>query len=258
MARIGIIGGGAWGTALALVVVRAGHEAMIWARESEVAAAINSRRENPAFLPGITIETGVSATNDIRDAAQSDAVLLTMPAQFLRATAKELAPKLEPGVPAVICAKGIELGTCALMSEVAAEALPRAPIAVLSGPTFAAEVARGLPTAVTLACADHALGEWLGRFLGSRRFRTYHSDDIVGAQVGGAVKNVLAIACGITIGRDMGENARAALITRGLAEMIRLGLAKGAHLTTMMGLSGFGDLSLTCNSLQSRNHHTVY
>jgi len=253
MARIGIIGGGAWGTALSLVARRAGHEAVIWAREAEVAAAINERHENPSFLPGVRLDPAVTASADLAAAAGADAVLLVTPAQFLRATLRDLAPALARGTPAVVCAKGIERGSGALMSEIVADELPASPVAVLSGPTFAGEVANGLPTAVTLACGDAARAATLAGYLGSRRFRVYLSEDVVGAQVGGAVKNVLAIACGITMGRELGENARAALITRGLAEMIRLGLAKGARLVTMMGLSGFGDLSLTCNSAKSRN-----
>jgi len=253
MARIGIIGGGAWGTALALVARRAGAEAVIWARESDVVAAINERHENPVFLPGIVLDPAIRAVADMTQAAQADAVLLVPPAQHLRATLKQLAAALPRGTPAVVCAKGIERGTCALMSEIASDALPASPVAVLSGPTFAGEVARGLPTAVTLACADAGLAERLAGYIGSRRFRTYLSEDVVGAELGGAVKNVLAIACGITIGRGLGENARAALITRGLAEIIRLGLAKGARMATLMGLSGLGDLTLTCNSAQSRN-----
>ena len=252
MARIGIIGGGAWGTALSLVARRAGNEALIWAREPEVVRAVNGSHENP-FLPGISLDPAVRATANIEDAVQSDALLLAVPAQFLRAVLAECAKTIAAGTPAVICTKGIERGSCALMSEIVAEILPQTPLAVLSGPTFAGEVARGLPTAVTLACADAARAESLVRLLAGRRFRTYLTDDVVGAEVGGAVKNVIAIACGITIGRGFGENARAAIITRGLAEMIRLGAAKGARIATMMGLSGFGDLSLTCNSEQSRN-----
>lgn len=252
MARIGIIGGGAWGTALSLVVRRAGNEALIWARESEVVDAINARHESP-FLPGIRLDPAIRATGSLEEAAKGDAILLAAPAQFMRGVVSGLAPAMVGETPAVICAKGIERDTCALMSEVVAEILPRSPLAVLSGPTFAGEVARGLPTAVTLACADARLAELLMRLLAGRRFRIYLTDDVVGAELGGAVKNVIAIACGITMGRGFGENARAALITRGLAEMIRLGVAKGARVTTMMGLSGFGDLSLTCNSEQSRN-----
>lgn len=252
MARIGIIGGGAWGTALSLVARRAGNEALIWAREREVVSAVNGSHENP-FLPGVRLDPAIEATANIEDAVQSDAVLLAVPAQFLRTVLRECATAIVAGTPAVICTKGIERGSCALMSEIVAEILPQTPLAVLSGPTFAGEVARGLPTAVTLACADAARAESLVRLLAGRRFRTYLSDDVVGAEVGGAVKNVVAIACGVTIGRGFGENARAAIITRGLAEMIRLGAAKGARIATMMGLSGFGDLSLTCNSEQSRN-----
>ena len=253
MARIGIIGGGAWGTALSLVVKRAGGAPLLWAREAEVVKSVNEDHENRQFLPGIPLDPGVRATGDLGEAAAAEILLMAVPAQFLRAVTRSLAPGYGAGTPLVICAKGIERKTSALMSEVLADVLPGAPIAVLSGPTFAGEVARGLPTAVTLACADAALGERIAHSLGTKTFRTYLSDDIIGAQIGGAVKNVLAIACGITMGRELGENARAALITRGLAEMIRLGLAKGARMSTMMGLSGFGDLSLTCNSAQSRN-----
>jgi glycerol-3-phosphate dehydrogenase (NAD(P)+) len=253
MARIGIIGGGAWGTALSLVAVRAGARPVLWAREAEVVESVNRDHENPHFLPGVALDPQLRATGSLADAAVCDLLLLVVPAQFLRATLTALAPDYRTGTPVVVCAKGIERKTCALMSEIVADILPNAPLAVLSGPTFAGEVARGLPTAVTLACADLTLAERIARQLGTKTFRTYLSDDIIGAQIGGAVKNVLAIACGITMGRKLGENARAALITRGLAEMIRLGLAKGARMSTMMGLSGFGDLSLTCNSAQSRN-----
>ncbi len=251
--RIGIVGGGAWGTALSLLASRAGREALIWAREREVVSAINETHENPVFLPDVALPPEVRASAALAEVAEADAVLLATPAQFLRATATKLAPSLRPGTPVLICAKGIELGTSALTSEVVADVLPSATRAVLSGPTFATEVARGLPTAVTLACADTGLGGRLAEALGNPRFRIYLSEDPVGAQIGGAVKNVLAIACGITIGRGLGDNARAALTTRGLAEMLRLGLAMGAKATTMMGLSGVGDLVLTCNSAQSRN-----
>ena len=251
---IGIIGGGAWGTTLALVARRAGGEAVLWARESDVVAAINETHANPLFLPGVRLDPEIRATGALAEAAAgAEALLLVTPAQHLRAVATALAPAVRPGTPVVVCAKGIESGTCALMSEVVGEVLPGAPLAVLSGPTFAAEVARGLPTAVTLACADRDLGAALVAALGSRTFRPYLSGDIIGTQVGGAVKNVLAIACGITHGRELGENARAALITRGLAEMVRLGLALEAKIGTMMGLAGFGDLTLTCTSAQSRN-----
>ena len=253
MNRIGIAGAGAWGTALAMVMRRAGRHVVIQAREAEVADAINRTHRNPAFLPDVDLDPEIRATTDLAEAARADAVLLVTPAQFLRPVCGALAPHWTPGVPAVICAKGIEQETGALMSEVVAETLPEAPLAVLSGPTFAAEVARDLPTAVTLACADGGLAEALSRALGTPRFRTYRSDDLIGAQLGGAVKNVLAIACGIVEGRGLGDNARSALITRGLVETVRLSLAKGGRPETLMGLSGIGDLTLTCNAMQSRN-----
>jgi glycerol-3-phosphate dehydrogenase (NAD(P)+) len=254
MQRIGIIGGGAWGTALAVTARRAGRDVTLWARESEVVAAVNQGHENPLFLPGIPLDPAIAATAELADAAAADAVLLVVPAQHLRAAARGLAPALPPGTPVLLCAKGIEEGTGAMMSEIAAAALPGTPLAVLSGPTFAGEVARGLPTAVTLATEDAALGRRLIAALGTRSFRPYLSPDLVGAEIGGAVKNVLAIACGIVVGRRLGDNARAALITRGLAEMVRLATAKGGRPETLMGLSGLGDLTLTCTGLQSRNH----
>jgi glycerol-3-phosphate dehydrogenase (NAD(P)+) len=226
---------------------------VVWAREPEVVAGINERAENPDFLPGVPLDPAIRATPKLAEAADADVVLLATPAQHLREITTVLSARLAPGVPVVICTKGIERDSCALMSEIVAEVLPGTPLAVLSGPTFAAEVARGLPTAVTLACADAELGARLVRVLGNPRFRPYLADDLVGPQIGGAVKNVLAIACGITIGRRLGDNARGALITRGLAEMVRLGLAMGAKVETMIGLSGLGDLTLTCNSAQSRN-----
>jgi len=253
MQTFGIIGGGAWGTALAQVLRRAGRDVVLWAREAEVVAAVSVAAENPIFLPGIKLERGIRATGDLSAAAQADAVLVVTPAQHLRAIVTRMAPHFAKGVPLVLCTKGIEEKTGALMSEVVAEAAPDAPIAVLSGPTFAHEVAAGLPTAVTLAAADAALGAKLVAALGGRGFRPYLSGDPIGAQVGGAVKNVLAIACGIVMGKRFGDNARAALITRGLAEMVRLAVAKGGKTETLMGLSGLGDLTLTCNGLQSRN-----
>ena len=253
MNRIGIIGAGAWGTALSLVTQRAGREVVIWGRETEVVRSINDQATNPLFLPGVTLDRDIRATQDLGEAADAEAVLLVVPAQFVRATLADLAPSLEPGVPVVICTKGIEQDTGALMSEIVVEAVPKASIAVLSGPTFASEVARGLPTAVTLACRDASLGAALVDTLGEPRFRPYLSDDVTGAEIGGATKNVLAIACGIIAGRAMGDNARAALITRGLAEMTRLALAKEGKAETMMGLSGLGDVTLTCSSETSRN-----
>ncbi|HUC64757.1 MAG TPA: NAD(P)H-dependent glycerol-3-phosphate dehydrogenase [Stellaceae bacterium] len=255
MQRIGIIGGGAWGSALALTARRAGRDVVLWAREPDVAAAINRDHANPLFLPGVTLDPAIGATTELGQVVRAaDALLLVAPAQHLRALAAALAPLLPAGMPVVICAKGIEERTGALMSEVVAATLPQAPLALLSGPTFASEVAAGLPTAVTLACADAALGRRVIAALGTRSFRPYLAADVIGAEIGGAVKNVLAIACGIVMGRKLGDNARAALITRGLAEMVRLALAKGGKPETLMGLSGLGDLVLTCTSLTSRNH----
>lgn len=254
MQRIGIVGAGAWGTALAMVARRAGRDVTLWAREAEVVDAVNRHHENAPFLPGVRLDRAIAATDNLMTAVgRAEAIILATPAQHSRAVAEEIAPLVTPDMPVVICAKGIEAGTLKLMSEVMEDVLPGRPVAVLSGPTFAGEVARGLPTAVTLAAPTRVLGEDLVAALGGPRFRPYWSDDLIGAQIGGAVKNVLAIACGIVAGRGMGENARAALITRGLAEMVRLGAAKGARAETLMGLSGLGDLVLTCGSLESRN-----
>lgn len=254
--HIGVIGGGAWGTALAQVCARAGGKSRrvtLWAREAEVVEAVNQRHENIAFLPGIALDPAIRATDALGDLATADALLMVTPAQHMRAVCAGLAPALKPGTPVLLCAKGVEQGTHKLLTEVLAEALPNAVPAVLSGPSFAAEVARGLPTAVTLACADEELAMSLMNAIGIPTFRPYYSPDLVGAEIGGAVKNVLAIACGIVEGKKLGASARAALTTRGFAEMTRLGLALGARAETLAGLSGLGDLVLTCNSPQSRN-----
>jgi len=248
--RIGVVGGGAWGTALAQVCAADDQPVLIWAREPEVIDAINQAHQNKLFLPGIPLSPAIRATDMLRELADLDALLLVTPAQHLRAVLQDL-PQLR--IPLVLCAKGIEAGSCALMSEVAAELQPDAPIAVLSGPTFAHEVAAGLPTAVTLACADQTLCADLSARLARPTFRPYASSDVIGAEVGGAVKNVLAIACGVVEGLKLGQNARAALISRGFAEMSRFGLARGARPETLAGLSGLGDLVLTCSSSSSRN-----
>ncbi len=250
---IGIVGAGAWGTALACTAVRAGRAVVLQAHEARVAEIINESHENTPFLPGVRLDRGIRATADLADIAACDAVLLVAPAQFLRAVTATMAPSWRPGVAAIICAKGIEQDTGALLSEVCAETIPQAPLAVLSGPTFAREVALGLPSAVTLACPDGALGKVLAEALATPRFRIYRSTDRIGAEIGGAMKNVLAIACGIVAGRQLGDNARAALITRGLSEIARLALAKGGQWKTVSGLAGLGDLTLTCNAIQSRN-----
>jgi len=248
--RIGIVGAGAWGTALAQVAAADGEETLIWAREAEVVEAITASHENRLFLPGIPLNASIRATGNLADLADCHAFLVVAPAQHLRAVLSELPAG---GHPLVLCAKGIEEGTGLLMHEVARAAQPESPVAVLSGPTFAHEVARGLPTAITLAAEDRDLGERLIARIARPHFRPYYSDDVAGAEVGGAVKNVLAIACGVVEGRGLGQNARAALISRGFAEMTRFGLAKGARPETLAGLSGLGDLVLTCSSTASRN-----
>ncbi len=254
MKNISVIGGGAWGTALASAACRAKCTTRLYAREPEIVDAINAGDGNPVFLPGIPLSPDIHATADLAEAVDgAEALLLVVPAQFMRGVATKLADITPDDVPIVLAAKGIEQGTLALMSEIIEETMPRHAIATISGPSFAAEVARGLPVALTLACADDALGAKLVNALASPMFRIYQSDDVIGAEIGGAVKNVLAIACGIVEGRGLGDNARAALITRGLAEMMRLGHVKGASSDTMMGLAGLGDLVLTCNAMQSRN-----
>jgi glycerol-3-phosphate dehydrogenase (NAD(P)+) len=255
MMRLAIIGAGAWGTALALVARRAGSTLTIWARDPAIATSIRERHENPVYLPGVALDPSIAATDDLAAAiAGADAALLAVPAQFLRDVLAQLAPNLTPSLPLLLCAKGIETGSLLTMSELVDELCPDHPAAVLSGPTFAAEVARDLPTAVVIASRDPDLARRFMAALGSPRFRPYISEDSVGVEIGGAVKNVLAIACGIVDGLRLGDNARAALITRGLAEMTRLGLAKGARAETFAGLSGLGDLVLSCTAAQSRNH----
>jgi glycerol-3-phosphate dehydrogenase (NAD(P)+) len=248
--RLGVIGGGAWGTALAQVAAADGQEVRLWAREPEVVAAINEARENTIFLKGVRLADSIRATGDLADLGECEAFLIVAPAQHLRSVLGGFAAA---GRPLVLCAKGIEDGTGLLMHEVAHAVQPASPIAVLSGPTFAHEVAAGLPTAVTLAVEDRAIGERLVARMARPYFRPYLSDDVAGAEIGGAVKNVLAIACGVVEGRRLGQNAGAALISRGFAEMTRFGLAKGARADTLAGLAGLGDLVLTCSSTASRN-----
>ena len=247
--RIGVIGGGAWGTALAQVAARRG-DVTLWAREEAVVAGVNARRENSLFLAGVALSPAIRATGSLCDLVGHDALLVVAPAQHVGPV---LAEAPVGATPLVLCAKGIEAGSRRLMSEVARDVCPDAPIAVLSGPTFAHEVAAGLPTAVTLACEDAALRDRLADRLAGPAFRPYASADVIGAEIGGAVKNVLAIACGVVEGAGLGQNARAALIARGFAEMTRFGLARGARAETLAGLSGLGDLVLTCSSTASRN-----
>lgn len=253
MNKAGVIGGGAWGTALAQVCARAGREVVLWAREPEVVEAINARHENATFLAGVPLDPAVRATGDLADLAGVDFVLAVPPAQHMRATLTAFAPHAPEGLPVALCSKGIEQGSLKLMTEVLAEALPQARPAVLSGPSFAGEVARGLPTAVTLACPEDVLGEVLGQAIATPTFRPYFAVDMIGAEAGGAVKNVLAIGCGIVEGRGLGRSAHAALITRGFAELTRLAVALGGEAETVAGLCGLGDLVLTCSSPQSRN-----
>jgi len=251
--RIGVLGGGAWGTALAQLVVRAGSDAVLWARDADVVDALNRDHAHPTYLQGVAIDPAVRATTDIASACAVDAVLLVVPAQAARSVSEAAASHLAAGIPLICCAKGLEHGTGKLMSEMLSEVLPDNPVGCLSGPTFAAEAARGMPTAVTLALPKDVDGGRLAQALGSPTFRPYLSDDVVGAEVGGAVKNVLAIACGIAAGQGLGDNTRAALITRGLAEVTRLAVALGGRAETLAGLAGLGDLAMTCASRQSRN-----
>jgi glycerol-3-phosphate dehydrogenase (NAD(P)+) len=250
---IAVIGAGAWGTALAAMAARQEQTVCLWAFEHDVAEAINRHHENHLFLPGMILPAALHATADPRQIAGAALILLAVPAQHMRTVLRHMYVHLSAKVPLVICAKGIEQQSGALMSEVVSEIAPGHPIAILSGPSFAREVALGLPTALTLATQDKEAEEVILRMLGTPTFRLYASDDVIGAQIGGAIKNILAIACGIVDGKKLGENARAAVITRGFAEMTRLGLAMGARTETLTGLSGLGDLVLTCTSRSSRN-----
>jgi glycerol-3-phosphate dehydrogenase (NAD(P)+) len=251
--RAGIVGGGAWGTALAQVCARAGLEVRLWVREPDVAVAINTGHQNTLFLEGINLDPAIIAVTATEDLAGSDLIFAAPPAQHFRTTLADFAAVVDRGAPVVICAKGIEATSLKLMSEVLAEALPQSRPAVLSGPSFADEVARGLPTAVTLAAETEDLALSICQAIANPHFRPYASTDLIGAQAGGAVKNVLAIACGVVEGRGLGANAKAALITRGFAELSRLAVALGGVAETTAGLCGLGDLVLTCGGAQSRN-----
>jgi glycerol-3-phosphate dehydrogenase (NAD(P)+) len=252
--KFGIIGGGAWGTALSMALTRAGRDVLLWLREVEVVEEIRKTRENKTFLPDVKLDPSIGVTSDLGDLKDCDAFLLVAPVQHTRSLLASFASVgASPRAPVVVCSKGIEQKTLVLPSQMVREFLPQHPVAVLSGPTFAAEVAREQATALTLAIEDQNLGRDLLAAIGSTNFRPYLSNDVVGAETGGAVKNVIAIASGIATGFGLGDNARAALITRGLAEMARLVLALGGRAETLMGLSGLGDLVLTCSGLQSRN-----
>ncbi|MGZ5698886.1 MAG: NAD(P)H-dependent glycerol-3-phosphate dehydrogenase [Usitatibacter sp.] len=254
MAQVGIIGGGAFGTAMACVVRRSGHAVTLWAREPEVVAGIEAEGTNASFLPGVRLVAGIRATNDLAEVTRaSDFILMAVPAQHMRTIAGAMRPALRRATPVVSCSKGIERESAALMPEVLADMLPEAVVAVLSGPSFAREIAVDLPCGVALACGDWSVGESLAREISNPRFCVHLSDDVAGTAIAGAMKNVISIASGVAHGRKLGENARATLITLGLAEAERLGIVKGARAETFVGLAGAGDFMLTAHSLQSRN-----
>ena len=251
--RVGVIGGGAWGTALSILANRAGSSVIMSTRNENVVQSVTERRANDIYLPGVFINPDIVITNDFADACRGDLLILAVPSHTLRSVCISISDTLPPTLPIVLASKGLERGSLMLMSEVAKSILPKNPVAIISGPNFADEAARGLPTATTIACADKALWEILTYAIGGRFFRPYLTEDIIGTQLGGTVKNVIAIACGIAVGKNFGENARAAIVTRGFAEMTRLTIAKGGKYETLMGLSGLGDLILTCGSTKSRN-----
>jgi glycerol-3-phosphate dehydrogenase (NAD(P)+) len=251
---IAVLGAGAWGTALALSQARQGRPVTLWGRDSNTIGDINENQQNSAYLPSLNFACQLPATTDLRKALDgAEIVLVVIPAQKLRDALQLIAPLVPTNVPIVLCAKGIEQSTGLLMSQVATLCLPNHPIAALSGPSFANDVARGLPTAVTIAARDAAIATMLAEFLSTLQLRCYSTDDLVGVEIGGALKNVLAIAAGAVRGKHLGASAEAALITRGFVELRRIGEALGARPETMMGLSGLGDLLLTCSSTQSRN-----
>ncbi len=251
--HVGVIGGGAWGTALAILANRAGSRVTLGTRNPNVIQAIRDRRCNDIYLPSAFVDPGIDVTDRFNDVCRCDAIILAVPSHILRSACIAVSDMLDINVPVVVASKGIERGSLMLMSEIVQSLLPKNPIGIISGPNFADEAARGQPTATTIASPDPKALDTLTYALGGRLFRPYLTDDIIGAQIGGAVKNVIAIACGIALGKKMGENARAALVTRGFAEMARLAQAKGGKYETLMGLSGLGDLILTCGSAKSRN-----
>ena len=252
MTKIGVLGAGAWGSALAQVCAAA-NDVVLWAFEKEVVDEINQNHTNENFLPNTKLDAKIHATSDLAQMGDCDMLLAVIPAQFMRRSFANLAPHIKAGTPIILCSKGIERGTHSLMTDVLKETIPQAVPCVLSGPSFAKDVAVGKPTAVTLACENRELGEKIQAAISIPTFRPYLADDLIGAEIGGAVKNVLAIACGVAEGRKLGESARSALITRGFAELARLGVVMGAKTETLMGLCGLGDLVLTCSSTTSRN-----
>lgn len=255
MTKISVIGGGAWGTALAHIQAVAGRDVTLWAREQAVIDSVNTQQENATYLPGVKLHPSLSATDSLSRAVEdTDILLMVTPAQYLRDSLESLKQEAADGIPLVVCSKGVEIATGMMLSQVVEDVIPDATCAVMTGPTFAREIALGLPSAMTLATNDKDVAADLSENLACRTLRPYLSDDIIGVQIGGAVKNVLAIACGVITGRKMGESARAALMTRGVAEMGRLASALGAKKETLTGMCGFGDLVLTCSSMQSRNY----
>lgn len=253
MSRVAVLGGGAWGTALAMQMRRAGHDVRLWARDAAMVEAIR-RGANPRYLPGVQVDAGIEATTDSREAlAGADCVLAVTPAQALRAVLAAVRADVPRGMPLVLCAKGIEHGTGLLLSQIASDFLPDNPVAALSGPSFAADLAKGLPTAVVIAAQEEALAASLAQSFSTERFRCYSTGDLVGVEIGGALKNVFAIAAGAVTGAGLGASAQAAMVTRGFVELRRIAQAFGAEPETVMGLSGLGDLLLSCASAQSRN-----
>lgn len=251
--NVGVIGGGSWGTALAVVANRAGSKVCLATRNRNVVDAVRETRVNEIYLPGTFIDPAIDVTDNFAEVCKSDIVIMAMPSHCVRSACIAISDLISPNVPLAVGSKGIERGSLLMMSEVIDSVLPSNTVAIVSGPNFAEEAARGQPTATTVACADEATGEAIVYAIGGRLFRPYLTDDVIGTQAGGAIKNVIAIACGIAEGREMGENTRSALITRGFAEMARFALAKGGRMETLAGLSGLGDLVLTCSSMKSRN-----
>lgn len=256
--RVGVIGAGAWGTALAVLANRAGSDVTLWSRNEQVVEVVRDKRINDIYLPDVFLDPAIRITTHLPQVCDSDLLILSIPSQSMRTLCINLSDLTLPDLPLIITTKGIERGSLLLMHEVVASILPSNPLAILSGPNFAKEAALGMPTATAIACADREMAERIRFAIGGRLFRPYLSDDLIGTEIGGAVKNVIALACGIAAGRRYGENARAALITRGLAEMSRLALVKGGKVETLMGLAGIGDLVLTCTSTQSRNFSLGY
>lgn len=253
--KIGVIGAGAWGTALAQALSSGGKNVILWAREEEVAQALRDKRENTVFLPGVKLDEKLKISSNLEGTTKTaDILLIVTPAQHVRATLELMKENLTPKQPIVICSKGVELETGKLLSQVVEKVLPNSPVAILTGPSFASEIARGLPSAVTIASDNADLRRDLQEAIGVKHFRPYVTEDIIGTQLAGAIKNVIAIACGIVIGRQMGESARAALLTRGVAEIARLAVAMNGKRNTLLGMCGVGDLTLTCTSMQSRNY----